>query len=228
MQLGLNKLPWYWQATTFAALGVGIAAVFYNFYAVDMQASIDQREQQLNGLRAEITKAQETAKRLPEFQGEVTELESRLESLRAVLPEQKDVADLLTRIQTLATQSNLTIKGFKPGAVTTKQLHAEWPITLELSGTYHDLGAFFDKVSKVPRIININDIEIKAVQVAPGQAKATSSATVDAKCLATTFVLLENPTAVPGAKPATGKTAATTVPVPGATTGSPSVMAARS
>lgn len=207
MQLGINKLPWYGQAGVFAALGAGLAAVFYNFYAVDMQASIDQREQQLSALRAEITKAQETAKRLPEFQAEVKDLEARLESLRAVLPEQKDVADLLTRIQTLATQSNLTIRGFKPGAVTTKQLHAEWPITLELSGSYHDLGAFFDKVSKVPRIININNIEIEAVAEKPGQVGSASAATIDAKCLATTFVLIENPPAAAGAKPAPGKTA---------------------
>src|SRR2546422_4920605 len=47
-------------------------------------------------------------------------------SLRAVLPEEKDAADLLNRMQTVASQSSLTIKGFKPGATVTKQLHAEW------------------------------------------------------------------------------------------------------
>ncbi len=83
------------------------------------------------------------------------ELEARLDNLRAVLPEEKDVGDLLRRIQTLATQSNLQIKGFKPAPIVTRQMHAEWPINLELDGTYHNLGVFFDRVSKFSRIINV-------------------------------------------------------------------------
>ena len=68
------------------------------------------------------------------------ELEARLNNLKAVLPEEKDAADLLRRMQTVATQSNLTIKSFKPAPTVTKQLHAEWPINLELEGTYHNLA----------------------------------------------------------------------------------------
>ena len=44
----------------------------------------------------------------------------------------------------------------------TKQTHAEWPITLELDGTYHNLGLFFDCVSKFPRIINVSGVTIKS------------------------------------------------------------------
>ena len=59
-----------------------------------------------------------TAKRLPEFRREVEQLEAQLERLRAVLPEERDVADLLRRVQAMATQSRLTIRGFTPRAVT--------------------------------------------------------------------------------------------------------------
>ena len=89
-------------------------------------------------------------------------LEAQLERLRAVLPEEQDVADLLRRVQAMATQSNLTILGFTPQAVAKKQLHAEWPIGLQLEGTYHDLGSFLERVSKFPRIINVGDIKIEA------------------------------------------------------------------
>ena len=57
-----------------------------------------------------------TARRLGEFQSQVTDLEHRLESLKNVLPEQKDVADILRRLQGLATQSNLTLLRFTPAA----------------------------------------------------------------------------------------------------------------
>jgi type IV pilus assembly protein PilO len=85
----------------------------------------------------------------------------------------------------LATQSNLTIRGFKPEPTVTKQLHAEWPIQLQLEGTYHNLGMFFDRVSKFSRIINISRISIKAKE------KTDPNNTIAAQCVATTFVLLE-------------------------------------
>jgi type IV pilus assembly protein PilO len=149
------------------------------------------REQRLSALRADIAKGSTTANQLNQFRQQVADLEARLESLKAVLPEEKDVADLLRRIQTLATQSNLAIRGFKPAASVTKQLHAEWPIALQLDGTYHNLAMFFDRVSKFSRIINVSNIIIRAKP----QPELTS--TISAECVATTFVLLD--TAKPAA-----------------------------
>ncbi len=151
-------------------------------------------EQRLTSLRASIAKGAATANQLNQFRQQVADLEARLESLKAVLPEQKDVADLLRRIQTLATQSNLVIRGFKPEASITRQLHAEWPIALQLDGTYHNLAMFFDRVSKFSLIINVSRINIK------GKDKPEPHSTITADCVATTFVLLD--TAKPAA-PAT-------------------------
>ena len=131
------------------------------------------------------------ARKLPEFRAQVTDLEARLDSLKAVLPEQKDVGDLLRRLQTLATQSNLEIRGFKPQPIAQKQLHAEWPIQLELDGSYHDLGLFFDKVSKVPRIINISSLAIQGSDASKSRARRSDKdpgVTVSVTCVATTFV----------------------------------------
>ena len=192
MELGLNKLPWYGQVGAVAAVAVLATAGFYYFYVADAQTSMTVRRQQLEAKRGELTKAQALAQRLPEFQAEVGDLEARLESLKAVLPEQKDVAGLLSRIQTLATQSNLTIRGFRPQPVATKELHAEWPIGLELDGTYHDLGLFFDRIAKVPRIISVSGVDIRA----KARPDPESRETIEAKCVATTFVLLDTrPTA---------------------------------
>src|SRR5262249_34953098 len=128
---------------------------------------------------------------------QVADLEVRLANLKAVLPQEKDAADLLRRMQTVATQSNLTIKSFKPAPTVTKQLHAEWPINLELEGTYHNLALFFDRVSKFTRIVNISGLDVK------GRDKPDNGNTISASCVATTFVLLEKPAASkPGAKSA--------------------------
>jgi type IV pilus assembly protein PilO len=199
INVSLSKLPWYGQVGAFLALSLAAVGAFWNWYARDTQASIDQRLTELATLRQEIDRGLATAKRLPEFRREVGSLEAQLERLRAVLPEEQDVADLLRRVQAMATQSNLAILGFAPKAVAKKQLHAEWPIGLKLEGSYHDVGAFFERVSKFPRIINVGDIKIDA------RATQSAGSTVTAECTATTFVLLETASAKPAAATAAPK-----------------------
>jgi type IV pilus assembly protein PilO len=196
MNVNLNKLPWYGQVGLFVALALAGVGVFYYFYVMPTAADMATRQATLNALRADITKGSTTANQLNQFKQQVTELEARLESLKAVLPEQKDVADLLRRIQTLATQSNLAIRGFKPAPSVTKTLHAEWPIALQLDGTYHNLGMFFDRVSKFSRIINVSNIVIRMKE------KPEPNSTITAECIATTFVLLETKPTPAGAPPA--------------------------
>jgi type IV pilus assembly protein PilO len=190
MDLGLNKLPWWGQLALYVVVGGGLVATHHYMYAVDLEAKVAKTHAERRTIETGIARARVEERRLPEFRSRVAELNARLAALRNVLPEQKDVGDLLRRIQTLATQSNLTIRGFKPQAVATRQQHAEWPISLNLEGTYHDLGAFFDKVSRMPRIINISGIQIKT-----HGANEPSPATVDAQCTVTTFVLMETPPA---------------------------------
>ena len=197
MQLTLTKLPWYAQVGAFVALAVVGCGLFYYYYEQPLRADIAGRQTQLEALRTDIAKGLTTAKKLPEFRQEVSDLESRLANLKAILPEEKDAADLLNRMQTVAAQSSMTIKGFKPSPTVTKQLHAEWPITLELQGTYHNLAIFFDRVGKFTRIVNINGLDVK------GKDKPEPNATITATCVATTFVLLDKPApAGRGAKPA--------------------------
>jgi type IV pilus assembly protein PilO len=197
MKLTLTALPWYAQVGAFVALAIGGCGVFYYYYEMPVRADLVARQTQLTSLRADVTKGLNTAKKLPEFQAQVGDLEGRLANLKAILPEEKDAADLLNRMQTVAAQSNMTIKGFKPAPTVTKQLHAEWPITLELEGTYHNLAIFFDRVGKFTRIVNINGLDVK------GKEKGSNGATINATCVATTFVLLDKPApAKPGAKPA--------------------------
>lgn len=194
LDLSLNKLPWYGQVLLFSALGGAVVGVFMYLYVMPFRAEMAQRDQKLATLRADINKGMSTATKLAEFRAQVTDLQTRLDGLKAVLPEEKDVADLLRRIQTLATQSNLSIRGFKPMVTATKELHVEWPIALHLDGTYHNLGMFFDQIGKFSRIINVNNIAIRA------KDKPDPNSTISADCTATTFVMLEQKPAAPGKK----------------------------
>ncbi|MBA3268976.1 MAG: type 4a pilus biogenesis protein PilO [Acidobacteria bacterium] len=189
----LSTLPWKTQLAVFVSLSLGAAGVFYYFHEMPAQARIAVHEKEIAGVQTQIEKGAATARQLPEFRQKVADLQTRLESLRPILPDEKDAADLLRRVHTLAMQSNLTILGFRPQSVNTRTLHAEWPINLELEGTYHNLGLFLDRVSKVPRIINVSGLVIEA------RSDPQPNATITVKCTATTFVLIDAPAAAPEA-----------------------------
>lgn len=186
MELSLSRLPWYAQVGAFMVVSAGAVFGFWHLYVAEVQAEIAIRETRLASLRADVAKGAATAAQLPKFQAQVADLESRLESLRQVLPEEKDVADTLRRIQGLAAKSNLSIRRFQPGKVVQQKLYAEIPYKLEAEGAYHDLGTFFDQISKFPRLINVSEIALRAKEPAePGQ-------TISAALVATTFVLQES------------------------------------
>ena len=187
MELGLNKLPWYGQVGAFVAVAALMYGSFYFLWVSPAQDSIELREGELGGLNAEILRASAITIRLPEFRAEVAELEARLETLRTVLPERRDVANLLRQIQDLAIRSNLTIQGFTPQPVAPRELHEEWPIRLQFEGTYHNVGMFFDRISKLSRIINVSGVSIRALE--PPELNNT----ITGECIAMTFVLLEAP-----------------------------------
>jgi type IV pilus assembly protein PilO len=195
MDLSLSKLPWYTQIGAFVVVSALAVAGFWHFYVTDLQADIEIRQSRLTALRGDVARGVATARRLPEFQAQVTELEHRLEGLKAVLPEEKDVAEILRRVQGLATQSNLSIQRFKPEPPLQQQLYAELPYRLQAEGTYHDLGLFFDRISKFHRIINVSDVSIKP------RPQPEAGSTIVAELIATTFVLQEGKPAAATAGP---------------------------
>ncbi|MCC7125097.1 MAG: type 4a pilus biogenesis protein PilO [Acidobacteria bacterium] len=200
--LKFNKMPWYGQLGVFVLLaGVGVGA-FYYLYESPRQAELAVRNGEIAAVRARNARGAEMARQLPAFRSQVADLETRLEALKPILPEEKDVGDLLRRIQTLATQSNLRIRGFRPQPITEREIHAEWPIGLELEGTYHNLGTFLDRVSRFPRIINVGSLVITS------RPEATQNATINVSCTATTFVLVDPDKTAPAQKGAAAKNAA--------------------
>jgi type IV pilus assembly protein PilO len=190
----LTALPWKIQLAIFVVLSLAAGGAFFYFYDMPKTEALGTRQTELAGMRSRIDRGLATARQLPEFRKQVAELELKLDALRPILPDEKDAAELLRRIETLARESRLTLVGFKPQQPTQKQMHAEWPIALQIEGTYHNLGMFLDRVSKFPRIINVSQLVITTKQ------NPQPDATIEVACTATTFVLIDAPAA-----PAEGK-----------------------
>lgn len=185
LNAALARLPWYGQIGVFVVVSLALAAGFYYQIETPKQTAMAARTEELSAIQARILRGQQMARQLPEFRKQIVELEARMEQLKPILPSDRDAGDLLRRVQTLAVQSNLTVLGFRPQAITVNEIHAEWPINLQLEGNYHNLGLFLDKVSKFPRIINISNLNLAAKTTPEPNASMTIGAT------ATTFVLAE-------------------------------------
>ena len=189
-----TKLSLGGQLGVSAALAVLIGGLFWYLYWSDATVERDEKTAKLEALNKEIRALEVTAQKLGEFQREVALLEKKLETLKSILPPAKETPDLMRKVQALAAQSNLTINNFTPGATVNKEFYQEWPISMGLVGNYHNLALFFDKVSRLPRLVNVNNIKITAM------GAQTASQTITVGNTATTFVYIEAPPGPP--KPA--------------------------
>ena len=200
----LTRLPLAGQLGVSAVIALLICGGFYYFWYSDALEQQRQKEARLATLQKEIRALEATANRLPEFQREVQALEARLETLKRILPPEKEMPDLMRRIQYLAAQSSLQIRKFNPAAVVQKDFYQEVPVAIDVDGTYHNMGAFLDRVSRMSRLVNMGDLKIKS------QSNQTLNNTVAISATATTYVYVDAPppppagATAPGARPRPG------------------------
>jgi type IV pilus assembly protein PilO len=183
----LTKLPLAGQLGVAAVVAALICGGFYYFWYSDALAQQKTKEARLADLQKDIRALEATANKLPEFQREVQALEARLETLKRILPPEKETPELMRRLQYLAAQSSLQIRKFNPAPVSQKEFYQEVPFNLDLEGTYHNLGAFLDRISRMSRLVNIGDVKVKA------QNKPTINNTITASAVATTYVYQDAP-----------------------------------
>ena len=180
----LNNIPWYSQLAIFLGFGIVIAGAGWYFFISGISEQISVKQGQLSGLKVEIQRGQAVEQKHQEFMTQNKQLLSKLSTLKIILPEAKQTDQLLRQVQESAVGSSLQIKKFQPLPISQKDFFSEWPINLEVDGTYHSLGLFFDKISKFSRIVNISDVKIS-------ENRKRSNQTITATCVATTFVYNE-------------------------------------
>lgn len=189
----MSKLSFGAQILVFAILGAVLYGVFYWWFYSPMQEEIATKSEQRRSLDAEVQNARTTAARLPEFRREVERKEATLLALSRILPSEKEVDDLMRKVQQLAAESSLDVLRFRPDAMRPQEFYAEFPITLNLDGSYHNLAYFFDRLSRLSRIVNVTNLEVQA------KRDPTISSTISATCTATTFVFIDPPPPPAGA-----------------------------
>jgi type IV pilus assembly protein PilO len=176
--MDFKKLPFWGQFAVVAVMAIALVAVAWMAYPnfSEMEKHNAGSRAELESLQAEIRKGQAIEAKLPEFEKEIENLQLKLNDLLAILPTEPETGELLKWVKNLTDQSNLDLKQFNPGALKPVEFYKEFPIAMDVEGDYHDLGVFFDRISKYSRIINVSGVSITAT-TGPHSIKSTFTAT---------------------------------------------------
>jgi Tfp pilus assembly protein PilO len=184
MQTGLEGKPLYVSALVGLVLGAVAVGVGYQFKIKALNQDIVRQERRIQELDQKIQEGRAAQQQLPVFRETVRNLELELEKLLRILPARKNTPELLRRIRALVDQGNFGFRRFTPRGFSDRDFYSEWPIVINLTGGYHNLAQFFERISRFSRIINIEDLTIST---SPGAGNQTIAAAFTAK----TFVYKE-------------------------------------
>jgi type IV pilus assembly protein PilO len=144
---------------------------------------------ELNNLARELNESKAIAKDLQKFKDQVAKLNIELANALTQLPNEKEIPEILRNISTLGKESNLEFTLFRPKPEEPQQFYANVPIELVVLGSYHNTGIFFDRVSKLPRIINVVNFNMTSAKDIKGRGEA--EILVRTSCLVNTYRFLE-------------------------------------
>jgi type IV pilus assembly protein PilO len=162
-----------------------LLALYYSFLYAPMADEIaklvDSVEISHNEKQVKLSKASNVAR----LQAELVAMEAKLKQAVAQLPDRKEIPDLLANLSNKAREAGLEILLFRPRAESLQDFYAEIPVDIVVRGGFHNALTFFDNVSKLNRIVTINNIDFRNPKVNGDQV------TMDISNLATTYRFLD-------------------------------------
>lgn len=166
---------WPWIPKLLVLCGI-LVLILFGGYWFDWQnqlAELESAKEKEGQLRSTFLDKKKQAINLDTYRRQLTDLELAFGALIKQLPNKAEMDALLTDINQAGLGRGLEFELFRPAAKETlSEFYAELPISIRLTGTYHDLGAFASDISRLPRIVTLNGITIT-----PGNAGLTMTAT---------------------------------------------------
>ncbi len=152
-----NPIKYGFLAITFVVI---IAAGLY-FDTQKQLEKLEKVERQETELKSEFTTKADKAAKLQLYKDQLAEMQASFQAILRQLPEKTDVESLLVDVSQTGLANGLEIKKFKPSQEEKKGFYAELPISLEVSGNYHDLASFISGVAALPRIVTMHELKLE-------------------------------------------------------------------
>lgn len=170
------------------------AALFYGLHRPKMQQLAELKTKH-EDLQRQIQDSRSIANNLPRFKAEYEQLKKDLDNALTELPNQKEIPSLLTSVSSLGKGAGLDFLLFRPKPEVPRDFYAEVPVDIAVFGTFYNVADFFVAVSKLPRIVNINNVSVTDIKDVGGKN------TLKVNCLATTFRFLDPKESTNATKP---------------------------
>jgi type IV pilus assembly protein PilO len=159
-------------------LGLMVAAFVFLIYFPKTE-QIEKNKKAIASLNQKIHLAKMRAKELPKLEAELAAVDTQFREALRLLPNEREIPTLLKSITQKGSDSNLVFRLFSPRPERPQDFYIEIPVSMEVSGRYHNVAKFFSKVGEMERIVNILNVNIK-----PEKELGTNLIT---KCTAVTY-----------------------------------------
>jgi len=162
------KQPGQWaflpKLTSWLLLGAMVVGLLWLLLLSDKTDELEAERNKEPGLKQDYRSKLTQAVNLPELRKQKQQVEEYVTQLEKQLPGKAEMDALLTDINQAGIGRGLQFELFRPGAVAVRDYYAELPITIRVSGRYHDIGAFAADVANLSRIVTLHDLSITGVQ----------------------------------------------------------------
>jgi len=179
----LEKLSKAKRFLLFSGIIVIIVAAFVYFILFPKIQQYQKLSSEYSDLDKKLTAAKKAAAELPKLKEEFNKAEIQLKEVMKALPESKEIPSLLESISLSGQEAGLEFILFQPGNERNQSFYAEIPVSIQISGKYHNVAVFFDKVARLPRIVNIKDVLMKFDQSKKSNDLVTTCTAVTYKFL---------------------------------------------
>jgi type IV pilus assembly protein PilO len=184
------KLPMSKKIFILAVILVVIACLYLYVFFLPGRNELNMSRTELNRLTKELNESKAITRELQRFKEQIAKLNEELKAALTQLPNEKEIPEILKNISSLGKESNLEFTLFRPKPEEPQQFYAKVPIELVVLGSYHNIGIFFDKVSKLPRIINVVDFNMTRAKDVKGKIAETENL-VRTSCMINTYRFIE-------------------------------------
>ena len=182
----LEELPKNQRIMAFLGVFALLVGAFFYFSFLPKLQQIDILEERYQRLEVELAKVRGNAAKLEKFRKEYKEAEKQFALVKRKLPEKDEIPSLLESISRSGQEVGLEFELFQPRGETAKDFYAEIAVAIKVGGGYHNVARFFDRVSRMSRIVTIRDI-----RMAPRQGKGDDGS-LDTECVAVTYKFIES------------------------------------
>jgi type IV pilus assembly protein PilO len=132
--------------------------------------------------------AKRNARQLNSWRAKMKSKEEQFQVVKQALPEKEEIPSLLASISQSGKDAGLEFELFQPKPEVARDFYAEIPVAINVTGSYHDVATFFDKVAVLSRIVNIGDIH-----VFPKSGSAEDAGKLTTECTAVTYKFIDAP-----------------------------------